>query len=99
MVHTIILTNVSCFVFLRQNQQDAKGWLFLNKKFSLTQFSYDGIIFHNQADSTIAHQQTTLAKIDAAPLAVGGYPSTNKAEIYNISSNSWTEVAAYPYHS
>jgi len=38
-----------------------------------------------------------LAKIGGAPLAVGGY-SNKKAEILDISSNKWTEVADYPYH-
>ena len=62
-------------------------------------FSYDGIIFHNQADSKNGHYQTTLANIDDAPLAVGGYgPNIKKAEILDISSNTWTEVADYPYH-
>ena len=67
--------------------------------FYLTLFSYDGSVFHNQADSKNGHHRTTLAKIDGAPLAVGGYSSnTNKAEILDISSNVWTEVAEYPYH-
>ena len=42
---------------------------------------------------------TTLATINETPLAVGGYsPNTNKAEILDILSNVWTEVAEYPYH-
>ena len=62
-------------------------------------FSYDGIIFHNQADSKNGHYQTTLANTDDAPLAVGGYsPTTKKAEILDISSNNRTEIADYPYH-
>ena len=62
-------------------------------------FSYDGDFFHNQADSKTEHAFTTLAKIDEAPLAVGGQSSnTNKAEILDISSNKWTEIAEYPYH-
>ena len=37
--------------------------------------------------------------IDESPLAVGGTnPQINKAEIFDISSNTWTEVADYPYH-
>ena len=37
--------------------------------------------------------------IGGAPLAVGGNNSnTNKAETFNISTNTWTEVADYPYH-
>ena len=63
-------------------------------------FSYDGSVFHNQADSKNGHYYTTLAKIDEAPLAVGGYGSdTNKAEILDVSSNVWTEIAEYPYHN
>ena len=37
--------------------------------------------------------------IDEAPLAVGGYgPYTNKAETLDLATNTWTEVAEYPYH-
>ena len=62
-------------------------------------FSYDSDIFHNHADSKNDHYWTTLATIDNAPLAVGGYsPNIKKAEILDISSNIWTEVADYPYH-
>ena len=41
--------------------------------------------------------EISLAKIDGAPLAVGG-AYIKKAEILDISSNKWTEVADYPYH-
>ena len=62
-------------------------------------FSYDGYFFHNQTNSKNEHGYTTLAKFDESPLAVGGYSSdTNKAETFNISTNTWTEVADYPYH-
>jgi len=62
-------------------------------------FSYDGDIFHNQANAKNGHYFTTLAKIDEAPLAVGGgWAETNKAEILDIASNTWTEIAEYPYH-
>ena len=62
-------------------------------------FSYDGLYFYNQPNSTYGHYYTTLANIDAAPLAVGGYsPNINKAEILDISSNTWTEVDNYPHH-
>ena len=45
------------------------------------------------------HYVTTLATIDEAPLAVGGYlPNNKKAEIFDITSNKWTGVADYPYH-
>jgi len=41
-----------------------------------------------------------LANIDDAPLAVGGQSdNTKKAEIFDISSNTWTEIAEYPYHN
>ena len=62
-------------------------------------FRYDGIIFHNQANSKNAHEYTTLATIDEAPLAVGGYSNIKKAETFDIATNTWTEVADYPYHS
>ena len=65
----------------------------------MTLFSYDGVIFHNQASSKNAHYPTTMAKIGKAPLAVGGSSSSdNKAETFDISTNTWTEVANYPYH-
>ena len=67
--------------------------------FDKTQCSYNGFVFHNQADSKSEHCVTTLANIDEAPLAVGGQNTNNKkAEIFDISSNTWTEVADYPYH-
>ena len=69
------------------------------KNHYLILFSYDGFIFHNQADSKNNHFYTTLANIDQAPLVVGGSnPTTKKAEVFDISSNTWTEVADYPYH-
>ena len=65
----------------------------------VTSLSYDGLVFHKQADSKNGHYYTTLAKIDESPLAVGGYdPTIKKAEILDIQSNTWTEVADYPYH-
>ena len=61
--------------------------------------SYDGDVFHNHANSNTGHYQTTLANIEGSPLAVGGYnPTTTKAETYDIATNTWTEVADYPYH-
>ena len=65
--------------------------------FLIFRFSYDGYVFHNQADSKNEHMEISLAKIDGAPLAVGG-ANIKKAEILDISSNKWTEVADYPYH-
>ena len=62
--------------------------------------SYDGDLFHNHANAKNGHWRTSLAKIYEAPLAVGGYSSnTNKAEILGITSNTWTEIAEYPYHN
>ena len=61
-------------------------------------FSYNGFVFHNQADSKNGHYLTTLAMIDEDPMAVGSFNKTNKAEVFDISSNVWTEVAEYPYH-
>ena len=68
--------------------------------FYIIRFSYDGFLFHNQASAKNGHYSTTLAKIDEAPLAVGGESSnTNKAEILDITSNTWIEIAEYPYHA
>ena len=41
----------------------------------------------------------SLANLEDIPLAIGGHQNyTNKAETYNYASNTWTEVADYPYH-
>ena len=74
--------------------------IIFDKNEFLTSFSYDGAVYHNHADSKNGHYYTTLANIDAAPLVVGGYNSnTNKSEKFDISTNTWTEVEDYPYHS
>ena len=67
----------------------------LNELFS----SYDGEAFRNHADSKYGHYVTSLANFKDSPLAVGGYdPLINKAETYEISTNTWTEVGIYPFH-
>ena len=72
--------------------------IFQNINFTPTG-SYDGFAFHNHANSKNGHDLTTLANFEGSPLAVGGYsPETNKAETYDISANTWNEVADYPYH-
>ena len=97
--HTTSLINVFWFVFQKQRRPVVKGLLFTKNDFDMTRFSYDGVIFHNQADAKNGHYYTTLAKIDDAPLAVGGTgPAIKKAEILDIASNTWTEIAEYPYH-
>ena len=95
--HTTSLINVSCFVSRLQRRLVVKGLSFYRDYFDITRFSYDGFLFHNQADAKNEHDYTTLAKIDEAPLAVGG-SNTNKAEILDITSNTWTEISEYPYH-
>ena len=61
--------------------------------------SYDGNFFRNLPDTKHGHYSTTLARIDETPLAVGGMgPNTNKAEVFDILSDTWTEVADYRYH-
>ena len=85
--------------FSDKYKQKCERLVFRLELILITLFSYDGLIFHNQADSKNGHYYTTLANIDDAPLAVGGDgPTTKKAEILDISSNTWTEVADYPYH-
>ena len=42
-----------------------------------------------------------MANSNGAPLAVGGYNLSDwiaKAEIFNIATNTWAEIADYPYH-
>ena len=61
--------------------------------------SYDGYAFRSHADSKYGHFYTSLANFKDSPLAVGGFSTnTNKAETYGIATNTWTEVASYPYH-
>ena len=68
--------------------------------FELSNLSYDGSIFHTHPDSKTGHYATTLANVEGSPLAVGGSdPETNKAETYDISTNTWTQIADYSYHS
>ena len=68
--------------------------------FEFSNLSYDGSIFHTHAVSENGHYATTLANVEGSPLAVGGSdPETNKAETYDISTNTWTQIADYPYHS
>ena len=67
-------------------------------------FSYDGAIFRKHGNSKNLHWQIALAKINESPLAVGHYDSddlhtSSKAEIFNIATNTWTDVDEYPYHS
>ena len=98
--HSVSPINEFYFVFRTQRGLVVKGLFILRNDFHGTEFSYDGFIFHNHADANNEHYQITLAKIDDAPMAVGGYSSKmNKAEILDISSNTWTEIAEYPYHT
>ena len=98
--HTSISRNESYFASQVAPLNNVKGEYLGSCKtgFYLILFSYDGLIFHSQADSKNGHYYSTLAIIDGAPLAVGGSSPTKKAEILDISSNTWTEVADYPYH-
>ena len=69
--------------------------------FYFKNYSYNGEMFHNHADSKHCHSFTTLANVEGSPLAVGchtGGTFTSKAETYDISTNTWTEIADYPYH-
>ena len=94
-----------CFALVHRTKRVVKGnFLFgvcyLEQKFCII-FSYDGYAFRNHADSQNGHYYTTLANIEGHPLAVGGYTGSayiKKAETYNISTNTWTETADYPYH-
>ena len=67
--------------------------------FKLYLFSYDALAFRNHADSNYDHYLSSLANHNGSPLVVGASsPSTNKVEIYNIPTNTWTEAEDYPYH-
>lgn len=61
-------------------------------------FSYDGNNFFNHTNSIFGHRKTSLANYNGSPMAVGGYSKSNKTEIYDISTDTWTEAAEYPYH-
>lgn len=60
--------------------------------------SYDGNNFFNHTNSIFGHRKTSLANYNGSPMAVGGYSKSNKTEIYDISTDTWTEAAEYPYH-
>ena len=63
--------------------------------------SYDGDAFHQHSNSKNGHYTTTLANMEGSPLAVSGRSGStwhNKSETYDISTDTWTEVAEYPYH-
>ena len=65
----------------------------------LSFYSYDGAVFHNHPDSKNGHYSTTLANSNGSPLAVGDYNyKHSKAEIFNIATNTWTDIDDYPYH-
>ena len=69
--------------------------------FVLLFYSYDGDVFRNHPNSKNGHTESTLANSNEAPLAVGGYSGsdyTSKAEIFNITTNTWAELADYPHH-
>ena len=100
-VHTTFQKNELCYAFLAYTGPSVKGLssIFSDwNHFYMILFSYNGFVFHNQADSKNDHYLTTLAMIDEDPMAVGSFNKTNKAEVFDISSNVWTEVAEYPYH-
>ena len=99
-VPTISLIHVSCFVLRMERVLAVKGLFILMNYFDISQFSFDGSIFYNQASSNYGHHRSSLAKTsDGAPLIVGAErPLSNKAEIMDIASNTWTEIAEYPYH-
>ena len=64
--------------------------------------SYDGDAFHNHEDSKFKHERITLANTNGSPLAVGGSGNSRshkKSETYDISTNTWNEIADYPYAS
>ena len=55
--------------------------------------------FHQHADSKTEHAATTLASYGGSPLAVGGSePDSNKVEVYDISTDVWSDASEYPYH-
>ena len=69
----------------------------------ITLNSYDGYTYHGHEDSKIGHVYTTLANTNGSPLAVSGYHGYTdgfyhkRAETFDISTNTWTEVDDYPY--
>ena len=108
-VHSCSLKNVFFCVFQNFTRLDVRGNLqapiiipLKRYKFcsviSLYFHSYDGFAFQNHADSTNEHDYTTLANYDGYPLAVGGR-DIRKAEVYNTTTNAWTDIQDYPYHA
>jgi len=69
---------------------------FHNPRNIIINLSYDGQNFHQHGNSSTEHYGTSLANINGAPLVVGGSsPRTNKAEQFDISTDTWVRVDAY----
>ena len=79
---------------------DARGkHLFFTFLLILSFYSYDGAVFRNHPNSKNGHKKTTLANSNGSPLAVGDWGEEHsKAEIFNIATNTWTDIDDYPYH-
>ena len=90
-------TKESCFVLPNQHKQLARGLQIIRDLSDIIiNLSYDGQNFYQHGNSNIAHFGTSLAYINGAPLVVGGSsPRTNKAEQFDISTDTWVRVDAY----
>ena len=62
-------------------------------------FSYNGELYTDHPNSVNSHYQATLGDIENKILAVGDYPSNNKVELFDISSNTWSTKTSFPFCS
>ena len=62
-------------------------------------FSYNGELYTDYPNSVNSHFRTSLGDIENKILAVGDYPSNNKVELFDISSNTWSTKTSFPFCS
>ena len=97
-VHSHFLKNELCCALDMNLPENAKGIPCKHSEIS-SFLSYDGLAFRNHASSKNDHQLTTLANYNGSPFVVGSYsPGNNKVELYDITTNIWTEKEDYSYH-
>ena len=104
--HTIFLQKEFYYASQKRTLKNVKGKPLdtsiteLNRYIELIKIhSYDGDAFHNHQDSKFKHQYITLANTNDSPMAVGGIGNSRshqKSETYDISTNTWNEIADCP---
>ena len=64
---------------------------------SLINFRFDGTSFITAASSNYGHLETSLGKISAGLVAIGGYTSNNEVELHpGYASGNWYNQPRFP---